>query len=101
MLLPDDKLRGRPVVAADGQVIGELAAMVIDCDVWRVTALQVRLNKEVADEVGAGRNVFRAGELEIPVRLLQSTGDAVVLLVPVARLHGLVPGDKPATTPRT
>jgi hypothetical protein len=37
MRLSDETLRGRTAIAADGQAIGEVAALFIDNDAWRGT----------------------------------------------------------------
>src|SRR3954447_19140650 len=79
MRLSDENLRGRTVIAADGQAIGEVASLFLDSDAWRVESLQIKLRKEVADQLGAARGMFHAGTLEIPTRMVQSVGDAVVL----------------------
>ena len=47
MRLSDENLRWRTVIAADGQVIGEIAALLLDNDSWRAESLQVKLRKEV------------------------------------------------------
>ena len=80
------------MIAADGQAIGEIAALFLDSDGWRVEALQVKLRKEVADQLGATRGVFHAGTLEMPVRMVQSVGDAIVLSVPAMDLRQVLPG---------
>jgi sporulation protein YlmC with PRC-barrel domain len=99
MRLSDENLRGRTVIAADGLAIGEIAALFLDSEAWRVESLQVFLNKEIADRLGADRGVFRAGRLEIPVRMVQSVGDAVVLLVAVDELRQVLPdADEPDAT---
>lgn len=77
MRLTDENLRGRTVIAADGQAIGQVAALFLDSDSWRVESLQIKLRKEIADQLGAAHGMFHAGTLELPVRLVQSTGDAV------------------------
>lgn len=92
MRLSDDNLHGRTVIAADGQAIGEVAALFLDSDVWRVESLQIKLRKEVADQLGAARGVFHAGTLEIPIRMVQSVGDAVVLAVEADALRQVLPG---------
>lgn len=92
MRLSDDNLRGRTVIASDGLVIGELVAMFVDSDGWRVESLQVRLRNDVADRLGADRGMFHAGALEVPVSMVQSVGDAVVLSVPVDGLRQVLPG---------
>ena len=92
MRLSDETLRGRTVVAADGQAIGEVAALFLDSDAWRVESLQIKLRKEVADQLGATRGMFHAGTLELPVRMVQSVGDAIVLSVPALELRQVLPG---------
>jgi sporulation protein YlmC with PRC-barrel domain len=92
MRLSDENLRGRTVIAADGLAIGEVAALFLDSDAWRVESLQIKLRKEVADQLGATRGMFHAGTLELPVRMVQSVGDAVVLSVPVVDLRQVLPG---------
>jgi sporulation protein YlmC with PRC-barrel domain len=89
MRLSDENLRGRTVIAADGQVVGEVTALFLDSEAWRVESLQVELGKDIADQLGAERGMFHAGTLEIPVRLVQSVGDTVVLSVPVDGLRGV------------
>jgi len=98
MRLSDDNLRGRTVIASDGLAIGELAALFLDSEGWRVESLQVKLRKDVADRLGAVRGIFHAGAVEIPIRMVQSVGDAIVLSVAVDDLRQVLPGaDKPPT----
>jgi sporulation protein YlmC with PRC-barrel domain len=91
MRLSDENFRGRTVIAADGQAIGEIAALFLDSDAWRVESLQVKLRNEVADQLGAARGMFHAGTLEIPTRMVQSVGDAVVLSVNARELQQVLP----------
>jgi len=87
MQVSDDHLRGRTVVAADGQAIGEVAALFIDTSTWNILALQVKLSKSAAEQLGAARGLLRAATFELPVRLIQSVGDAVLLSVPTLELR--------------
>lgn len=91
MRLSDENLRGRTVIAADGQAVGEVAALFLDSDAWAIQSLQVKLVKEIAERLGASRTVFHAATVEVPVRLIQSVGDAVVLSVPVDGLRQVLP----------
>lgn len=100
MRLSDENLRGRTVIGADGRAVGEVTTLFLDSDSWRVEALQVKLLKDIADELGASRTMFHAGNVEIATRLVQSVGDAVVLAVPVEGLRTVLPADpEPASTP--
>jgi sporulation protein YlmC with PRC-barrel domain len=91
MRLSDEKLRGMTVIGADGQAIGEVAALFLDSEGWRVESLKVKLRNEIADRLGASRTVFHAGNVEIPVRVVQSTSDAIVLTVGVDELREVLP----------
>lgn len=92
MRLSDGNLRGRTVIGADGRAIGEVAALFLDSDRWSVESLHLKLRKDVADELGASRGLFHPGTLEVPTRLVQSVGDAVVLAVRVDGLREVLPG---------
>jgi sporulation protein YlmC with PRC-barrel domain len=93
MRLSDENLRGRTVIGADGQAIGEIGAMFLDCASWSVESLQVKLRKGIADQLGAPRSMFQAGSIEVPVRLVQSVGDAVVLSIGVDGLRDVLPAE--------
>lgn len=87
MQISDDNLRGRTVVAADGQAIGEVAALFLDTSTWTVVALQIKLSKSAAEQVGATKSLLHAATFELPVRLVQSVADAVLLSVPTVDLR--------------
>ena len=91
MRLSDENLRGRTVIGADGQAVGEVAAIFLDASAWRVESLKVKLRKEIADRLGASRTMFHAGALEIPVSMVQSISDAIVLAVNVDGLRQVLP----------
>jgi sporulation protein YlmC with PRC-barrel domain len=91
MHVSDETLRGRTVIAADGQAIGEVAALFIDTSKWIIVALQIKLSKSVAEQIGAARGLLRAATLELPVRMVQSVGDAVLLSVPTLELRQTFP----------
>jgi sporulation protein YlmC with PRC-barrel domain len=91
MQLSDEQLRGRSVIAADGQAIGEVGALLIDPSAWTVVALRVKLHNAVAETIGAARSILRAATIELSVRLVQSVGDAVLLSVPTPELRNIPP----------
>jgi sporulation protein YlmC with PRC-barrel domain len=90
MRLSEDGLRGRTVIGADGQAVGETVGLELDSGDWRVTAIRIKLRSGIADRIGAARTLFSAGTVTIPVDLVQSVGDAVVLAIPVDGLRALV-----------
>ncbi len=100
MRLSDETIRGKTVVGSDGQVIGEVSALFLNSEAWRIESLQVKLRRETADHIGASRGIFHAGRnIEIPVGSVQSVGDAVVLSVAVDDLRLFLGSDgEPAIT---
>ena len=64
MQVSDEHLRGRTVITADGQAIGEVAALFIDTSAWTIVGLQIKLRKGAAEQVGAERDLLRAATLD-------------------------------------
>lgn len=94
MRLSDENLKGRTVIGADGRAVGEVGTLFVNSDSWQVESFRVALRKDVADELGASRTMFHGGSMEIPTRLVQSVGDALVLAVPVEGLREVLPGEQ-------
>ena len=91
MQVSDEHFRGRTVIAADGQAIGEVTALFIDTSAWIIVALRIKLSKSAAEQLGAARGLLRAATLELPVRMVQSVGDTVLLSVPTLGVRQTVP----------
>jgi sporulation protein YlmC with PRC-barrel domain len=89
MRLFEDALRGKVVIGADGQAIGEIEGINIDTATWTIDTLKVKLRRGIGEQVGTRRGLFRTPALEIPVRAVQSVGDTVVLSMSVAGLREL------------
>jgi sporulation protein YlmC with PRC-barrel domain len=95
MQVSDENVRGRTVISSDGQAIGEVAALLIDTSAWTITSLQVKLSKPAAEQIGASRSLLRAATIDIPVRQVQSVGDAVLLSVATLELRQVLPEKGP------
>ena len=91
MQISDELFRGRTVIAADGQSIGEVAALFIDTSTWTIVSLQIKLTKAAAEQLGAARTILHAATIDLPVRLVQSVGDTVLLSVPTLGLRQTLP----------
>ena len=52
MQISDEHFRGRTVIAADGQAIGEVGALLIDPAAWTIVALRIKLHKAAAEQLG-------------------------------------------------
>ena len=96
MRLLDENLRGRTIIGADGKLIGEVGTLFLDSASWRIESFQIKLDREISDLLGTPHSIFRAGVIEVPVRLVQSVGDTVVLNVAVEGLRQVLPADNDA-----
>lgn len=94
MRLTDQNMRGRTVIGADGQVIGELNTLFLDGEGRGVESYQVKLRREVAEQLGSAHGFFHAALIEVPIRLIQSVGDTIVLSVSVDELRRSLPGEE-------
>jgi hypothetical protein len=66
MQISDELFRGRTVIAADGQTIGEVGALFFETSTW-IVSLQIKLSKTAAEQLGASRSLLRASTIELPV----------------------------------
>jgi sporulation protein YlmC with PRC-barrel domain len=101
MQVSDEHFRGRTVIAADGQAVGEVSGLLIETSAWNIVALQIKLNKAAAEKLGAARSILRAATLELPVRMVQSVGDAVLLSVATLELRQILAAPETSGAPST
>lgn len=93
MQIPDDSLRGRAVLSSDGVEIGVVEGVVFETAGWKVEAIEVKLRNEVAERIGAGRRMFRAVVIPVPVEKIHAVRDAVMLNLALGDLRA---GDQPS-----
>ena len=86
-LVYEESLSGRSVIDSTGRSIGEVTALLIDAETWRVDAVRVKLHKDVTDEIGASHGTFRAARLDVPTAFIHNVSDAVVLSGPIGALR--------------
>jgi hypothetical protein len=77
MQISDEDFRGRTVIAG------------------------IKLHKAAAEQLGVARGILRAATLELPVRIVQSVGDAVLLSVPTLELRKVLPEADDQHGPKT
>lgn len=72
-------LQGHTVIDGNGRIAGVVEGLILDTSSWRVRALRVKLEKEVADTIGEPHGAFRAAVLQVPVEAVAGVGDTIVL----------------------
>ena len=90
MRLSDENLRGRAVVAADGQVIGEVYPMLLTPNNGRWSPYGSNCVRTLLSN-SVRRTIFHAAVIEVPVQMIQSVGDAIVLSVAAVGLRQVLP----------
>jgi len=78
-ILSCDALRERTVIDAAGVAIGQVDSLLLDPTSWQVQAIRVSLRREMTEEVGAARSLFRKSTIDVPTAAVQSVGDAILL----------------------
>lgn len=92
----EETVRDRKVVAADGQIVGEVTDLMINSGTWQVESVRVKLINEIADDLGISRSMLRAATIDLPVSTVQSVGDAVLLSVPTGKFRATISGPNKA-----
>ena len=72
------ELEDKEVVAKDGTVVGRSTNAVIDPKAWRVTALEVDLDSDVAKELDV-KKMFKGTNVPLAIEEIQAVGSKVLL----------------------
>jgi sporulation protein YlmC with PRC-barrel domain len=80
-------LRGRPVLDANGVIIGDIRAPMVETETWLVDALRVTIRRRAAGDLGMSWSFFRRPTIDVPTGLIHAAGDAIILRVSLAELR--------------
>lgn len=72
---------GRTVVTSDGEKIGEVVELRINGGSWKVSSLEVRLDRLMHRTLGVKRQLVHRTTMAIPTELVHSIKDTVILSV--------------------
>lgn len=75
-----DDLRGKQVVTQDGRQLGDIRSLLIGTPQWRVTALKVRLRRDLLEELELHRPLLGTQTVDIPTEQISGISDQVILL---------------------
>ena len=77
-LVSTEKLSGKNVIAAGGNILGEVKGVEINTANWQVTHLQVKLSGQAADHLGFKKR-FGTQTVCMPVSLISAVGDVITV----------------------
>ncbi len=82
-----DKLTGTTVITRDGRQLGTVTTIELDEATWRVTALGVRLDRNVCEDFGIHRRIFGQYTVNISTDHVVAASDTIVLDTTLAELE--------------
>jgi sporulation protein YlmC with PRC-barrel domain len=88
-LINRTKVKGKSVMAAAGQIVGEVDALDLQPSNWHVEGLQVSLNKDSATELGFNKSLLSKVAIAIPTRIVSAVGNMVILNETIQDLKAL------------
>jgi sporulation protein YlmC with PRC-barrel domain len=87
-LVKADRLSGKKVIGANGNVIGEVSGVELDLTEWRVTSLYVDLSDNAAKELGISTSFWSATSICLPVTIVNQIGDVITITKNTSELIG-------------
>ncbi len=87
--MKSDTLIGKQVVASAGWTIGTVKEIVFDDKTWRIGAIEVELEKPIAEEFEMKKLLSRTS-VEIGVDTIRAVGDHVILAVDKPELRMII-----------
>jgi sporulation protein YlmC with PRC-barrel domain len=73
------KMHGLKVISLDAQNIGEIIGVNVDTNTWKVTDLEVKLNKEAVEEMGLKKPKLGSVTVCLPVTYIERFGDVITV----------------------
>ncbi len=93
-LVSSRELRGKMVVAQDGRHVGEVDAVEVSTDAWKVLGLHVKVRREVLEDMHLKRPMMGTQTVLVAPDQVSGLGDVVVLTSGLAEVQHT--GGKPA-----
>jgi sporulation protein YlmC with PRC-barrel domain len=83
----DVALRGLTVVTSDRQKIGTVTEIRIDVGTWRVSSLEVKVDRPMYRTLGMKRELLHRTTMGVPTELVHSVKEAPILAASTADLR--------------
>ncbi len=100
MILSDEDLKGKSVVAKDGRTVGKVEGCQLDFDLWRVVSIRVRVARAMVGPLGLKKPLLGSATLDVRVDSVEGVADVVVLRLTVEELRNAQPRVEPASATR-
>lgn len=81
-----DELESKEVLSSDGNLVGKLADFTLEED-WRMEGMEVKIDKDAADELGAEKPLLSSPKMKIALTHVKAVSDKIVLDEPLEELY--------------
>lgn len=78
------RMKGRPVIDANGDNVGTVEDVSVDPNTWKVNGLVVSLKRDVAQRFHAGGGFLDHPRVELGAERIRTVGDNVILNIDLA-----------------
>ncbi|NIU50332.1 MAG: hypothetical protein GWN74_14900 [Thermoplasmata archaeon] len=75
--MKDTDVTGKRVILEDASDVGILTDIYVDTLDWRITGLDIRIEKRYAERLGKEKGLLKKPVITAPIHLLKSVGDVV------------------------
>jgi len=79
MIMNYEDLEGMLVLGEGGREVGLVTEIAVDVEDWRLVALEVKVNKDVLEEMGMKRPVFGTRTVRVPISQIARIADVILL----------------------
>ena len=95
------QLEGKDVLSQDGKEMGAVDDLVLDDEGWTLTALVVKLDRDLLESFHMKRPMFGSQTVHVPVGFVSGVGDKVILHKKLDELTALGGDPSKLTAPPT
>jgi sporulation protein YlmC with PRC-barrel domain len=85
-VMSNTELIGKRILSQDGREIGEVESLHVDVETWRLSAVGVKLRREVLEQLSLKRPLIGTQVIRIPIDQVSGASDTVVLKPTFAKL---------------
>jgi sporulation protein YlmC with PRC-barrel domain len=89
ILVSPTKLKGKKVIGADGDVVGEVEGLDVEPSNWQITGLQVGLTDNAAKDLGFKRPFLSKVVIIIPSKIVSLVGNFINIDESIENLESL------------
>ena len=84
------EIEGKEVIAGKARILGKVVSVEIDTENWKVTNIQLEVDKNVLDELGLKKPILGSVKITFPVEIVDGISDKIILKETVDQLKNII-----------